>query len=280
MRRLAEVLSLSASYLGEKGSPSARLDAELLLAHALGLSRVELYTNYDRPLSEDELAACRALVARRAGREPVAYITGSRHFRRLELAVDPSVLVPRPETEILVEACLELLRGRERPSLLDVGTGSGAIALALADEHPGAHVCACDSSREALAVAAANAERAGLEVELVESDLLSALAGRRFDLVASNPPYVAAADVERLEPEVARYEPRTATVAGADGLAVFRRLLPQLAEHLEPGGWAVLECGVGQAGWIASELERLGFVEGFRRHDLAGVERVVGARLP
>jgi release factor glutamine methyltransferase len=280
MRRLAEVLSLSAAYLGEKGSPSARLDAELLLGHALGLSRVELYTQHDRPLGEDELAVCRALVGRRAAREPVAYIIGSRRFRRLELEVDESVLIPRPETEELVEACLELLRGLEGPTVLDVGTGSGAIGLAIADEHPGARVCGCDSSPAALAVAARNAARAGSEVELVESDLLAALPGRRFDLIVSNPPYVSVAELDRLEPEVARFEPRAATVAGADGLDVFRRLLPQLAPHLEPAGRVALECGERQAAWLAAELDGLGFGGVFRRRDLAGRERIVGGRLP
>jgi release factor glutamine methyltransferase len=280
VRRLAEVLRLSAGFLEDRGSPSARLDAEVLLAHALGISRVELYTQHDRPLSEPELAACRALLQRRAAREPVAYIVGRRRFRRLDLAVDGRVLIPRPETEELVEACLELLRGLERPSVLDVGTGSGAIALAIADEHAGARVCACDSSPAALAVAARNAGRAGIALELVESDLLAGLAGRRFDLIVANPPYVAAGELERLEPEVARFEPRAATVAGADGLDVFRRLLPQLPAHLEPAGRVALECGAGQAGWVAAELERLGLRGVFRRRDLSGRERMVGGALP
>jgi release factor glutamine methyltransferase len=193
---VGEVLRRSTAYLEGRGSPTPRLDAELLLAHALGLSRVELYTHHDRPLTEAETAACRELVRRRGEREPVAYVTGTRGFRRLDLAVDARVLVPRPETELVVERCLELIAETPAPAVLDVGTGSGAIALAIAQEHPGARVVASDVSAAALAVAAANADRAGLEMELMESDLFAALAGRSFDLIVSNPPYVAAAELD------------------------------------------------------------------------------------
>ena len=166
MITLAEVLRRSTGYLEQHGSPTPRLDAELLLAHGLGLSRIELYTQYQRPLDDDELAACRELVRRRGLREPVAYVIGSWGFRGLDLAVDARVLVPRPETELLVDRCLELLEGVERPRVVDVGTGSGAIALSLKSERPDAEVVACDISQDALDVAAANAARLGLDVEL------------------------------------------------------------------------------------------------------------------
>jgi release factor glutamine methyltransferase len=275
---LAEVLRLSTEHLERHGSPTARLDAELLLGHALGLSRVDLYVQHERPLSEPELARCRELVRRRAAREPVAYIVGSRGFRRLDLEVDPRVLVPRPETELVVERCLTLLEGAEAPAVLDVGTGSGAIALALKQERPDAAVTACDVSAEALAVAAANAERLGLAIELVESDLFAALEGRRFDLVVSNPPYIGESEVDGLEPEVRDHEPRLATVAGADGRELYRRLLPAAGDHLASGGWLVLECGQGQAGGLVAELGRLGYADAAAERDHQGIERAVWGR--
>ncbi|HWH65681.1 MAG TPA: HemK/PrmC family methyltransferase, partial [Gaiellales bacterium] len=185
MITLAEVLRRSTGYLEQHGSPTPRLDAELLLAHGLGLSRIELYTQFERPLDEDELAACRELVRRRGLREPVAYVIGSWGFRGLDLAVDARVLVPRPETELLVDRCLALLEGVERPRVVDVGTGSGAIALSLKSERPDAEVVACDISQDALDVAAANAARLGLDVELHLSDLLAQVPGDGFRLVVS-----------------------------------------------------------------------------------------------
>ena len=247
------------------------------MAHALGLSRIELYTQFDRPLTDAELSACRELVRRRGLREPVAYVTGRWGFRRLELDVDARVLVPRPETEVAVERCLALLAGAERPRLLDVGTGSGAIALALKDELPGAEVHACDISADALDVARANADRLGLEVVFTRSDLLADVGERRFDLIVSNPPYVSEAELAGLEPEVAAYEPRLATVAGPSGLEVYRRLLPQAAERLREGGHLVLECGHGQAGELMAELRRVGYGEPAVDSDPAGIERVVWA---
>jgi release factor glutamine methyltransferase len=278
VRTLAEVLRLSTGYLEQRGSPTARLDAELLIGHALGLERIELYTSFDRPLSEDELAACRALLERRGRREPVAYILGRRGFHGLDLEVDARVLVPRPETEVLVDRCLAVLAGRDAPSVLDVGTGSGAIALALRAALPHAAVTAADVSADALAVAARNATRLGLEVELVESDLLGALAGRRFDLIASNPPYVSEAEMATLEPEVARFEPRSALVAGLHGTEVLQRLAADAPRALRPGGWLVCECGAGQAAAVRGLMEAAGAAETFVAPDLAGIERVVGGR--
>ncbi len=277
MIALAEVLRRSTRYLEDRGSPTARLDAELLLAHGLGVSRIELYTGHDRPMTEAELDVCRELVRRRGDREPVAYIVGTRGFRHLDLKVDSCVLVPRPETELVVDRCLELLRDVAEPAVLDVGTGSGAIALAIASELPAARVTATDVSPAALDVAWANAVALGLAVEMRQGDLLDGLGDRRFDLIASNPPYVSELEIEGLEPEVAVHEPRLATVAG-DGLDAYRRLLPDAREHLVEGGWLVLECGAGQAGWLASELDRLGYGAADVACDLAGIERVVSAR--
>jgi release factor glutamine methyltransferase len=274
---LAEVLRRSTGYLEQHGSPTPRLDAELLLAHGLGISRIELYTQFERPLGEDDLAACRELVRRRGLREPVAYVIGSWGFRGLDLAVDGRVLVPRPETELLVDRCLELLAGVERPRVVDVGTGSGAIALSLKSERPDAEVVACDISQDALDVAAANAARLGLDVELHLSDLLAQVPGDGFRLVVSNPPYVSEREMADLEPEVAEYEPRLATLAGADGLEVYRRLLPEAARRLVDGGSLALECGAGQAPPLVAELAAAGYGPAGIDPDLAGIERVVWA---
>jgi release factor glutamine methyltransferase len=277
VRQLAEVLRLSTGYLQDHGSATPRLDAELLIGHALGLERIALYTGFDRPLTEPELAACRALLERRRRREPVAYIIGRCGFHGLDLAVDARVLVPRPETEVLVERCLALL-GEGAAAVLDVGTGSGAIALAIKAARPDAHVTATDVSADALAVAGANAAALGLEVELLESDLLAVVAGRRFDLIASNPPYIAEAEMETLEPEVARFEPRLATVAGASGTEVLDRLVAAVPDALGPGGWLVVECGAGQAPQVQELMAAAGGRDVFAERDLAGIERVVGGR--
>jgi release factor glutamine methyltransferase len=277
VRQLGEVLRLSAGYLSEHGSPTPRLDAELLIGHALGLPRIELYTNFDRPLDEPELAACRALLERRGRREPVAYILGRWGFHGLDLAVDARVLVPRPETEVLVERCLALLDGLDAPRVADVGTGSGAIALAIKAARPDAAVTATDVSPDALTVARANAAALGLELDLAEADLLAGVEGR-FALVASNPPYIGEAEVTGLEPEVAEYEPRLATVAGPAGTEVLERLAAAAPAALEPGGWLVVECGAGQAEAVRGLLAAAGAVETFAEPDLAGIDRVVGGR--
>ncbi len=273
---LAEVLRLATEHLGGRGSETPRLDAELLLGHALGLKRIELYTAFDRPLTETELAACRELVARRAQREPVAYILGEWGFRRLTLAVDSRALIPRPETETVVERCLELIRGLERPRVLDVGVGTGAIALAIADEHPGAQVTAIDVSEEALTLARENAERTGLAIELERRDLIDGLGATDLDLVVSNPPYVAPEELAGLMPDVRDYEPHVALVG--DGLTgtVARHAL----DALRAGGALVLEVGDEQAATVTALLEQLGYQQIAITPDLAGRDRVVEGRRP
>jgi release factor glutamine methyltransferase len=278
VRTLGEVLRLSTAHLERHGSPTARLDAELLLGHALGLGRVELYTGFERPLSEAELSDCRELIARRAKREPVAYILGRWGFRGLDLVVDPRVLVPRPETELVVERCIALLVGVAAPDVLDLGTGSGAIALALASELPEARVSGCDVSEDALDVARGNGERLGIGVEWIRSDLFDGLDSRRFSLVVSNPPYVAEADLAGLDPEVRDWEPRGATVAGATGLEVIERITAEARIALGPGGALVLEIGAGQAGVVAALLEGAGLADVGCQRDHAGIERIVWGR--
>jgi release factor glutamine methyltransferase len=271
-----EAVRQAEARLAENGVPSSRVDAELLVAHVLGLSRTGVYAN-GRIVSLAEAAQLAALVARRAEREPLAYVLGEWAFRRLNLQVDRRVLVPRPETEVVVERCLELIAGLEAPKVLDVGTGSGAIALSIADEHPGARVCAVDSSSDALVVAWDNVVRLGLErrVELAESDLLAGVTGS-FDLVVSNPPYVSSRERSGLEPEVRDFEPSVAVV----GFEVADRVAGEALSVLRPGGWVVLECGDGQAASLAARLRLLGYGRVTVSPDLTGVDRVVDGRRP
>ena len=255
------------------GCPSPRVDAEWLVAHVIGGTRTDLYVG-DRALDEPELRRLRSLVERRLEREPLAYVLGEWGFRRLTLAVDPRVLIPRPETEVVVERCLQLLEGRHDPRVLDIGVGCGAIALAIADERPDARVVATDSSADALAVAEANKRRLALDgrVELRQGDVLAGAEGP-FDLVVSNPPYVTAEDVPRLPPEVLR-EPRGALV-GSGRHEVIARAVRNV---LPPGGVLVLEVGDGQAPSVAASLRGLGYEEIATTLDLAGRGRVVEGR--
>jgi release factor glutamine methyltransferase len=267
-----EAVRTAAAELERAGCPSPRVDAEWLLGHALGISRTELYADGVRPLEAEEEERLRALVARRAAREPLAYILGEWGFRRLTLKVDPRVLIPRPETEVLVGRCLELLAGIEQPRVLDVGAGSGAIALAIADEHPGATVVA-----SALEVAAENRARTGLgdRVELVEGDLFAGVEAP-FDLVVSNPPYVDPDEIRSLQPEVRDFEPRAALVA----TGVTQTLAVRAPEVLRAGGPLCLEVADGGAGDVARLLESLGYLDVTMTPDLAGRERVVDGRTP
>ena len=282
------VIAITAS-----GSATPRLDAELLLAHALGVERTALFLDPDREVGGGPARAFQALVRRRSvERAPIAYLLGRQAFRRIELAVDPRVLVPRPETELLVEVALERPAGAR---VLDVGTGSGAIALAVKDERPDVDVAGIDVSAQALAVARANAARLGLDVALAEGDLLTPIAPEaaafppdeagpggagcaggalaRPDAVLSNPPYVAEGDP--LPPDVMRHEPLEALLAGDDGLAVIRRLVPAAAASTTL--LLALEVGAGQAGPVAELARAGGFAHVAIRRDLAGIPRVVVA---
>jgi len=266
-----EVIQRSASWLGDKGFPSARLEAELLLAHLLGVDRVVLYTQSDRPLDGGELDRCRALLRRRATGEPIAYLTGCREFYGLDFAVGPAVLVPRPETELLVDRAREL----EPSRFLDVGTGSGCIAVACAVRLPEAEGTATDVSAAALDVARGNAARHGVaeRVRFLEGDLFAPLDGERFDLIASNPPYVAVGEAA----EVARHEPALALFAGERGLDVIARLLAEAPAHLEAGGTLLMEIGEEQGDEVRALAARH-----FRRveihPDLSGHPRILEAR--
>ncbi len=289
---VGDALRAAARRLRASGSRSPRLDAELLLAVALGVTRSDLFRRPERLLGADEAERFEVCLRRREAFEPVAYIRGVRAFRTIELEVTPDVLIPRPETETLVDVALEALAtepaahrglaGSSEPRVLDVGTGSGCVALALAAENPFVHVDASDVSEPALAVARRNAERLGLErrVDFVPSDLFAALPeGRRYDLIVSNPPYVAEAEYAELEPNVRDYEPRLALVAGEDGLSVYRRLVAQAAGRLRRGGTLAVEVGSGQAAAVRELLATVGsYGPAGERADLSGVPRVVWAR--
>ncbi len=275
----------SGEYLDAKGVERGRLDAEHLLAHTLGTTRLQLYLEHERPLTPDELGAFKPLLLRRAAREPLQYILGRASFRELELAVDPRVLVPRPETEVLVDEVLAWTKARRGAgggqglTALDVGTGSGCIALSLAHEGGFARVVATDVSEDALDVARANAAEVGLveAVELRAGALFEPLAPEeRFHVVVSNPPYVAAGEAGELEPEVAEWEPEGALYAGEAGMDVLGALVAGAARHLEPGGLLALEVGLGQAEAVAGAIRAAGGFGAPRiRRDLAGRQRIV-----
>jgi release factor glutamine methyltransferase len=263
--RVREALAAASATLADAGCDTPRLDAELLLAEVLAVDRARLVTERDAPLADAAAERFAALVARRAAREPVAYILGRRSFRRLTLQVDPRVLIPRPETELLVEVGLTLHRGAV---VSDVGTGSGAVALALKDERPDLVVRGTDVSSDALAVARENAGRLGLEVRFATADLFD---GGPADAVLANLPYVAAGAA--LAPEITRYEPAGALFAGADGLDLVRRLIGQVAQV--PVRMLGLEIGPEQAWPVARLMEGAGFEAVDILRDLAGLERVV-----
>ena len=269
MLTVGELLRRTPPYLAERGVRSPRLDTEHLLAAVLSVSRLDLYLRFDQPVEPDEVDRFRELVRRRGQREPLAYLVGSWGFHGLDLACDPRALIPRPETELLVEQALAALAGSEAPAVLDVGTGSGAIALAVKAARADAQVTATDVSAPALALAAENAERLGLTIELLEGDLFAPVEGRRFDLVIANPPYVA--DHEEVDPETA-FEPQDALFAGPDGLAVLRRI----AEHA-PAERLALEIGHAQAEAVSTLLAAAGFGDVQVERDLAGFDRVVVA---
>jgi release factor glutamine methyltransferase len=292
----------SAQYLAERDVENARLNAEYLLGHVLGCDRMALYLQFDRPLDSEELGRYRPLLLRRAGREPLQYILGTAAFRELELAVDPRVLIPRPETEELVGAVLDWASdtGREGATALDLGTGSGAIALSLAREGRFSLVVAVDSSPDALDLARANEstvrdhvssvdtpngshdtlkppQETGVStVEFLEGDLFAPLGDRRFDVVVSNPPYLAESERAEMQPEVLDHEPVDALFAGADGLDIIRRLLEAAPKHLNPGGLLAVEIGAEQG---ASALDLARQTEGLTgisiRQDLAGRDRIL-----
>ena len=272
-----KVLNWTKGYLAEKGVENARLEAEWLLCAITGMDRVGLYVNFEKPLTDAELAAYRALVARRAKREPLQYLLGSQEFYGLDFLVSPAVLIPRHDTEVLVEEALR--RAPAAGSILDIGVGSGCIAVVLAKALPEADVRGVEKSSEALALAQKNIERHAVRVTLFEGSLFEPFTGQRFDLVVSNPPYIPTADLADLQPEVREYEPIAALDGGADGLDYYRTIVPAAPEHLAPGGWLLVEVGFGQAEAVQGMFADAGFTHIFTAKDPSLIERVVGGRL-
>jgi release factor glutamine methyltransferase len=271
----------SADYLAGKGIDSARLDAEHLLAHALGLGRLQMYLQHERFLEAGEVERFRPLLRRRGLREPLQYILGRQGFRELDLEVGPGVLIPRPETEQLVEVVLSWAKGRTDLELLDVGTGSGAIALSLLMEGPFRVGVGTDQSSAALEFAVRNRDTVGMKSRLALrcGRLFEPLEeGERFDLVVANPPYVAEGDRTALQPEVVDWEPEQALFAGPDGLALYREIIPGAVAALRPGGLLAVEVGDGQAGRVVDLVDETAeYGEASVHKDLAGKDRIVAA---
>lgn len=307
-----EVINKTTDYLRERGVEGPRLNAELLIAHLLKMDRIGLYLNYGRPMEEGELKTLRELVKRRARREPLQYITGRQWFWSAEFKVNADVLIPRPETEILVEEAIKIvLRGQgsgvggqkpkktrdqqpktgenwpltpdSRPLILDLCTGSGCIAITLAKELPNSKVYAVDSSEAALQVARENVEAHGVEdrITFLKGDLYQPLVGQEggFALIISNPPYIRSGDIKRLQPEIKDYEPLLALDGGEDGLEVIRRIIRESPPYLEKGGWLILEVGMGQAKEVVALIEETGVYNSPSIiNDYSGIKRVVKAQ--
>jgi release factor glutamine methyltransferase len=277
---IGRLLDWTARFLGEKGSESPRLDAEVLLADVLHCERIALYTRYDEAAGEEARARYRDLIRRRIEGCPVAYLVGRKEFFSLRFEISPAVLIPRPDTENVVVESLRLIRDMSQPDVLDIGTGSGAIAVAIAKHHKGARVTATDISAEALAVARHNAARHGLveRVQFVQGDLLTPLADQRFDLIVSNPPYIPTEDLPALPRGVRDYEPRLALDGGPGGFAVSDRLIDRARNHLKPRGWLVLEIGTAQETRVRQQLIGLGYDVGRTIPDGSGHPRVLCGR--
>ncbi len=272
-----DLLDRAVGKLAAAGVADPRLDAELLMAQACGATRAEVLAGLHSP-SPEALARFEEFIARRAAREPLAYIAGHREFYALDLIVNPAVLIPRPETEAVVDAALALIAQAPEARILDLGTGSGCIALALAANAPRAHIVAADICAAALEIARANALRLGLSgrVDFVCGDLFEAVKDARFDLVVSNPPYVE--DSAPLAPEISDFEPPIALYAGPDGLTFYRRIAASIRGHLESGGTLIVEVGAAQAQAVAGLCRDSGAIKVEVMRDLAGAARVVQAR--
>ncbi len=279
---IKRVLAWASDDFRRRGNKSARLDAELLLCEALGFDRIKLIVEAERPLAEAELGRYRELIKRRRNGEPIAYILGRREFFALPFRVDRRVLIPRPDTEALVETALNRSRARHLYGrMLDLCTGSGCVAIAFAKERPTWRVTALDLSPDAAHLARENARRAGVahQLSVLDGDLFAPLPkAARFELITANPPYIPSDDIAGLDVDVRDFEPRLALDGGADGLAIIRRLLQEAPPYLTPGGLLALEVGFDQAPAVAALFQEAGFVEVSRAKDLAGIERVVSGQ--
>ncbi|NLM24980.1 MAG: peptide chain release factor N(5)-glutamine methyltransferase [Firmicutes bacterium] len=276
LRTVLELLNLGSGYLEQQGCPTPRLDAEVLLCHVLNMDRVQLYVNFDRPLEVSEIDQYRYLIGWRGRRVPVSYLLGKREFYSKEFKVTRDVLIPRPETEILVEQAIKLVQPFIMPRVIDLGTGSGVIAVSLALQISEIQVLAADISSQALAVAQENATLLGVEekITFLQSDLFQKIPNDKYHLICSNPPYIPTKDLSTLEPEV-RLEPKIALDGGIDGLDFYRRIIAQAPEYLISGGHLVLEIGWDQGAKVIELGRTAGFVNCQIIPDYAGKDRVV-----
>lgn len=272
-----KLLTWTKAYLSSKGIANARLEAEWLLCSATGLDRVGLYLNYDKPISGGELSEFRSMITRRSKREPLQHILGTQEFFGLNFMVSADVLIPRHDTETLVDELVANSSGVR--SILDIGTGSGCIAIALAHKLPSVAVTATDISTAALSIAQRNARLHSVTIEFIAGSLFSGLAGRHFDVIVSNPPYIPTLDIVTLEPEVRDYDPRLALDGGSDGMDFYRTLIAEAPAFLNDGGWLFVEAGIGQSADI-KKLYRFAnvFKEPCTTCDTQGIERVVRAQ--
>ncbi len=276
------LLEWTAKFLAQKGCESPRLDAEVLLSHVLGCPRIALYTRFEEPATEDERARFKELIRKRLEGCPVAYLVGRKEFFSLTFEVGPAVLIPRPDTETLVNECLALAKPLAEPSVIDIGTGSGAIAVVVAKQHKTARVTATEVSPDALAVAQRNAAKHGVaeRVRFLAGDLFEPVGPEeRFDFILSNPPYIAHEDMAKLPVGVRDYEPLTALDGGPGGYAVFERLIREAPRHLKPGGWLIVEIGSPQEGPARQRIEAIqGYELAATVKDGSGHPRVLRAR--
>jgi release factor glutamine methyltransferase len=278
---IRRLLSWTEIFFRDKSIENPRLEAQILLAHILGCKKIDLYVRSDDEPTDQQRNAFKALIKKRVDGCPVAYLVGQREFYRLSFDVNPAVLIPRPETEFVVMECLRALKMKESPRVLDVGTGSGCIALSIAQQHATARLTATDISGEALNVARANAAKHGLSerIRFIEGDLLSPVEGERFDAIASNPPYVSENEMASLAKDVRDFEPHLALAGGADGMALYRRLIAAVPRNLEDGGYIILEIGATQERAVRELIENQQCFESIAtRLDSQKLPRVVSAQ--
>ena len=271
-----KLITWTTAYLSEKGVDNARREAEWLLCSVTGLDRMGLYLNYDRPLNQEELSGYREIVSRRGRREPLQYLLGTQEFDGLEFVVTPDVLIPRHDTETLVEEAVRAAPGAR--TVLDIGTGSGCIAISLARRLPAARITAVDISARALKVAKMNAAALDAEIEFLEGPFFEPVNGRRFDLVVSNPPYITTSELSTLQPEVRDFEPMLALDGGPDGLEPYRAIISGAPRHISHGGWLIFEIGAGQQKDVSAMLAKSGFSDIIHAEDTGGIIRTAGGR--